>query len=63
MFVLYIRYWVCVSYTRNCAETCDNHLPFLQEITGCGKVNVDDDIQEWMEKGEQQKHQHFRHFQ
>jgi Tfp pilus assembly protein PilP len=38
-------------------------LPFLQEITGCGKVNVDDDIQEWMEKGEQQKHQHFRHFQ
>uniref|UniRef100_K7F4N8 HTH CENPB-type domain-containing protein n=1 Tax=Pelodiscus sinensis TaxID=13735 RepID=K7F4N8_PELSI len=35
-------------------ENCDNLLPLLQQIPGCEKVN-DDDIQEWMEKDEQQE--------
>uniref|UniRef100_K7G5J3 Jerky protein homolog-like n=1 Tax=Pelodiscus sinensis TaxID=13735 RepID=K7G5J3_PELSI len=34
-------------------ENWDNLLPLLQQIPGCEKVN-DDDIQEWMEKDEQQ---------
>jgi hypothetical protein len=30
-------------------KNCYNHLPLLQQIPGCDKVN-DDDVQEWMEK-------------
>jgi hypothetical protein len=35
-------------------ENCDNLLPLLQQIPNCEKVN-DDNIQEWMEKDEQQE--------